>query len=724
MNRLQQLVAQAEARTAPAAAAPPPPSPAANRLQERQEIVKKMPNYFENVEIQRIVNLPLVLPLTPEELEEYNRTHVMADQYEAGWRLFPVQADSMYGFETYGGLFGPIGVGWGKTLVDFATFGIAWNKGIQRGVLFVPANVLGQLVNTDIAFARSKIGISYPLHVLDSGKSLQTRKDLCRSKRRGLYIMPYSLLSAKDASDNLEAISPQILICDEAHNLAKASAARTKRVIAYITHHQPQLVIMSGTITKKSIKDFYHLIKPCLRDNCPLPLSETIANDWAAMIDAAASSADYTPPPAGTGPLVPLLEWARTHFGDDPGAQRFTSDVFGFRRAFQERLNSAPGVVTSGDSSIGTSLVICNKPVENYENCEGYKKLDFLVEQVQDLMVTPNGDEIEHAIHAYKWLNELCGAGFYNELTWPEDAVYAERKKITEAQAKDILERAKDHHKAGQRYAKCLRTWLKEKARPRMDTPFLIAGDMARNGATNVGVELYKLWKEHKDLDFEGRPDRDSHAVRICPFKINAAVQWCLEHINGHPDEGAIVWVDHIEVGLWLTEALKSAGINPLHCPAGERFNLLILDPKSGNRIVVASYNAHGTGKNLQHFQHQYFLEWPRSAAMAEQTLGRTHRNGQMADELIVYTNQTLVFDQMCFAACLNDALYTHQTTGNRQKLIYAVYAEPRPKIFPPSILRQQGIDAIMLTAEQRRAMVERFGNYEKDQTNETIPGA
>ena len=102
-------------------------------------------------------------------------------------------------------------------------------------------------------------------------------------------------------------------------------------------------------------------------------------------------------------------------------------------------------------------------------------------------------------------------------------------------------------------------------------------------------------------------------------------------------------------------------------------------------------------------------MQWPRPAVDAEQILGRTHRNGQMADELIVHTNITSLFDQLNFAACLNDSLYIHQTTGNRQKLIYCNY-DPLPKIFPASVLRERGLDPTLLSRKQQAELNERFG--------------
>jgi len=225
-----------------------------------------------------------------------------------------------------------------------------------------------------------------------------------------------------------------------------------------------------------------------------------------------------------------------------------------------------------------------------------------------------------------------------------------------------------------------------------------------------VGEELYEQWRKWKDLDFEGRPERDSTAVRLCSYKINAMVLWAQNlRKDSKKDRGALIWVHNQEIGRWAVEALQEAGLPVLHCPAGEVSNKAIRDPKNGNKFVVASISAHGTGKNLQHFQHCYILQWPRNAKKAEQLLGRHHRNGQKADQLIVVTNNTVEFDRQNFAATLNDSLYIHQTTGSRQKLMYATY-DPLPMIFPAAVLRQRGFENRMLNEVQQAGLNERFG--------------
>lgn len=651
-------------------------------------------------DILRIVGLPVVMNMTEEEYEAYCQQVMLAKAFQDGRRLFTTQADSGLQFQEYRGLFAPVGVGWGKTLITLMCANIAYTQfGIRKMMLLVPSNVMPQLTGTDLKWARQMVPINYPVHVLYD-KNTNMRRRIASSGQPGLYIVPYSLLSRPDSVDNINDIQPGFIACDEVHYLKDRRSARTKRIMDYVETKRPIGLGLSGTITRKSIMDYHHIIRWCLGMNCPLPYSTQMAGDWASVLDSDAMLTGG----GATGPLEPLISWARTV----DTRNRYEDDVAGFRRAYKLRLTTCPGVVASGDADIGVSLIIANKPVKNYEAVAGWDTLNELMETVEEEWLTPNGDEIEYAIHKFKWLYELS-AGFYNELKWPKPDEYAERKGISVADAMDVLERAKDWHEAHQIYAKRLRMFLQFESKPKLDTPMLVGANMMHYGAKNVPNELYQLWSEMKACDFEGRPERDKTAIRVCSFKVDAAVAWAKSLPKG---KGAIIWVYHQEIGRWTAEKGKQAGLDILHCPAGSESNKSIIDKANKGKIVVASLTSHGTGKNLQHFQNQYVLQWPRPAALAEQFLGRCHRNGQEADELVVHTNNTLLVDDLNFASCLNDALYIHQTTDARQKMIVATYT-PLPKIFPPSVLIERGLKAKPLDREQVRMLEDKFGSMQ-----------
>lgn len=660
--------------------------------------------YAQYAEINRITSMPLVYDMNQAELEEFNREHILADAFDSGFRLFPVQANAVLAYFMYSGLFGPIGVGWGKTLITLMIANMAYQKGLRKMLLFVPPQILGQLVEHDIKFARTKVPITYPVHVL-GGKSSKQRLAIAKSGKKGLYIMPYSQLSTKDTDDLLTLIKPEIIIADEAHRIANERSARSRRVSWIIEEYKPECVFVSGTITSKSVSDYYHLIRSALGNNNPLPNAKALAHEWGAIIDAQQINWSQHPDgharDSGPGPLLPLLDWARKKF---PG-ETVEESTDGFRKAYRLRLTHAPGVVASGEADIGTSITFQNKPVQGYKQSEGWDKLNELITKVEDQWLTPNDDEIEHAIHTWKWLNELS-AGFYNQLTWPTVEDYARRRKLEEEQAYEILEKAKAYHEGDQVFSKGLRSWLEAFAKPKLDTPLLVRHNISQHGSRDVGTELFELWKYKESLDFDGRPDRDSTAIRVCPYKINDAVRRAKEFESG----AGIIWYHHQEVGRWLYEVSKEQGLDSVFCPAGKAGNERVRDMANRDKILVASITAHGEGKNLQHFRDQVFVQWPRSAKAAEQALGRLHRNGQEADEIYVNLMNTLVFDQMNFAACLNDALYIHQSTGVRQKLVYGSY-DPLPIIFPSAVLKERGIEGVkFLNPEQQRMLQEKFG--------------
>lgn len=654
-----------------------------------------------SLEIDRIINLPVVYGATEEEVEAFSREEVEASYFEEGFRLLPTQVGAVLAWDLFKGVFGPIGVGWGKTAITLMIANRAFTEGdSDRTILFVPSQVYDQLVRNDIAWVRKRVGLKVPF-IYMAGKSLAERKSIATSGKKGCYIMTYSLLSTRDSDDLLDWIKPQLIIADEAHEVRNLTAARSARLMRYMSEQQPYLVALSGTITKKSINDYHHLIAYALRKYCPLPLDAALSCNWSFVLDA-----DADPSDAQTGPIYPLLDWARRNF---PDAEGLTNDVMGFREAYQLRLTHTPGVVATGDAQIGTSLVLQNSPVKKYTQHKDWPRLKELIDQVEELWISPSGDEIELGFHKWRYLYELS-FGFYYNLRWPTLEELGKRGYSEEA-AQEALDGALAHHEAHQEYSKELRQWLKYRSKPKLDTPFLVGGEMARNGAANVGAGLYELWSAMKAMQFEDMPERISEPIRICSYKVDHVLQWAQSLKKG---EGALIWFHHQEAGRWIAEVLQKAGLPVIYCPSESHrkgSNAAIRDERNANKIVVASMRGHGTGKNLQHFQRQLYPQFPRDASLIEQVLGRTHRTGQTADVLIAETMNTIEFDHTNMSACLVDALYTHQTMGAPHKLIYSSY-NPMPKIFPDNFLRERGFtDISKLDRKAQELLEEKFGS-------------
>lgn len=693
MSRFDDLVKRHEARNA---------ALGTNNIDPRSRFAK-LERYRKKAspdlnDLERILALPIVPDHDGRQVEDFSRGHLLATAFERGARFLPTQSSAIASFLDTGGGFFPIGVGWGKTGISLYIAELAYRDGMKKQMLLVPPQVYAQLTKKDIPFWRRMVSLSVPFHYL-GGQPANLRRRIYTSGRRGLYIVPYSLLSVKDTLEMLDGIDADLVIADEVHNLKNKRAARTKRLMGWRNIREQEgrevaLVAMSGTITSKSIDDYHHLITWALGDSSPLPKTASLAHAWSQVIDSGSSVVGEFQ----TGPLRPLVRWASTNFS----GETFRDTISDFRRAFKLRLTTAPGVVSTGDAEIGTSLV-----VETLDCPAAGSELLGLMQRVKDDFQTPNGDEIDHAIHTYKWLNELS-AGFYNELVWPEIERIVTRHRLTKEDAAEALSEAKEHHALQQLYHKELRSFL-QNAPLGMDTPMEVARQInqhPKNLPHNLVVSYasMKAQEQHCLDTFGVLIEREGHVHCVDSYKIDRAIRWA-SAVGG----GCILWFWHNAIGKWLAEAADEAELDYLYAPAGDAGNEAIIDAANAGKVVIASMGAHGTGKNLQHFQSQLFVQWPRDAKLAEQVLGRIHRNGQEADEIVAHRYDANGFDTVNFAATLNDACYIHQSTGQRQKLIYATH-NPLPRVFSPEFLREQGADPKVLTPEQRGMMEDLFG--------------
>lgn len=648
----------------------------------------------DEAELDRIVSLPIQVLPDEEEIEIFCFDNMQAGAFDEGKRLWAVQVAAVREYRrAAGGLF-PIGVGWGKTGISLMIAESAYHKGLKKILLLIPPQQVSGLLKRHIPQWRKLVPLSVPFHWL-AGRGAAARKSIVQSHAPGVYVYPYSLLSTSDALELLTEIRPDIVIADEVHNLKNPKAARTKRLLHFLREQnpKPELIGMSGTITAKSIADYHHLASIALKDSSPLPRSSSMAFFWGQVLNADGGTSN----PHAKKIMRPLLEWAKGHFPDET----FRVDQQeSYRRAYSHRLVTAPGVVATGDEQIGVTLRL-----ENLEVPMPSVKLKALIDQVKDDMITPQGEPIDHAIHTFKWLYELS-FGFYNALIWPTEEHLMKHRRVSQVEAELLLMKAQIHHGLVKNYHSLLRDYFKDSP-PGLDTPREVGRSMSLHADKFVPSHIYAAWIAMKEADFDGRPERYQQPVRIDDFKVKRVVAWAKERGKG------LIWVMNQEVGIWLMEALIEAGVDAVHCPAGADDIIEdIGDPErggKGDKVCVASMGSHSTGRNLQAFQDQIYAQWPRSAILAEQSLGRLHRNGQQADELVANTLLSIEFDHICRAATLQDSIYIQQTTKAPQKIVYCDY-DPMPLIYSPEFLREQGTSPEMLNAEQRAMLETLFG--------------
>ncbi len=671
------------------------------------------------MEIERIIGMPIITDPTQHEIDAISKYYVPDEAF----KLYPVQVKAMMQYHDYGGLICPIPVGGGKTLVSVLIANDAFvHFGKRRIILMNPPNLIDQLRDTELPFYRRHISINVPIYWI-AGKNAGKRMMLAKSKRAGLYVISYSLLSGAQGAEILDAIEPDLIIGDEIQSIASSNvSARGRRFKNAVKKFSPQLVGLSGTITKKSPRDYHFLVVNALQENSFMPRPNNIAEEWSKIIDCNACSIDEFHPNSAPqpGPIMPLIDWAKKNFPellDNNNKTIFQNNLIGFSASYAIRLKTTPGVVAAEGDQLGIALRITNIDSLNKheysstlkdEDSHGYKELKRLVKQLTEEWVAPNGDEIEHAMHIWRWRYELEGFGFYNNLFWPTAEKVALKRGISVPDATGILDRSKEHHGLDQEFLKLLRKWISKKGRKSLDTKFLICGDMYRNGAANVGHELYMTYCQVREANFEGIIEREKEIVRVCDFRVNKIVEWAKKWHKKHPNNGAIIWVKNRGVAEWLRDKFIAEDLPMLYCPAGKKGKANLEDRTRGNMFAIASISSYYKGLNLQyHHYAEFYAQFPREAHIAEQSLGRVHRNEQPKDECRIFGSWDSEFDRVLLASCLNDAAYIHQTT-QKQKLLYADWDE-RPKIVPYAVLMEWGTQAEQLDTRAQKLLEDKF---------------
>ncbi len=511
-------------------------------------------------------------------------------------QLFPIQAFALAELVDQGGLFGPIDVGEGKALVTLLAPVVAR---AYRPVLFLPAKLRVQTERNVVP----KMAQHWRLH-------------------RNLKILSYEMLSSPKSSLLLDELDPDMVILDEAHALRHASSARTKRFLRFMKAHQKtKLVALSGTMTKKSLFDFWEMLKLALPGfKCPLPLHYSILRDWDSAIGAGASWAHNEPMDPGA-----LMALCKTL----PNGERET-----IHQGFHRRLVETPGVVCSTiDRPIGSSLILTAK----------YPAVpDVISVALRDLrknMITAWGEVVEDGIALARHARQLS-AGFYYRWKWPDD------KPDTEW----LYARADWHRE--------LRHHLKRNI-PGCDSPFLVAAAIVRG---DIESETYDGWCAVRD---RYKPHPPVESVWLSDFLIHEIVKWLKESTlgtSGSPYSGGIAWYEHTAVAVRLHQfGVKVFGAGPKAARA-------LLEHRGGP--IAASVTCHGTGTNLQdRWANNLVTSSPSSADVWHQLLARTHRRGQEADEVTCDVFQHTTELQDAFGAAVTGAPYMH-IMGGKQKLL------------------------------------------------------
>jgi hypothetical protein len=522
------------------------------------------------------------------------------------------------------GLLGPIAVGDGKTLLGLLAPMVI--PGIKSAVLLIPPSLRVQLLTVDWEF----YGQHWHLPNLGSGKWFDPVKPT-------LHVVAYSELSSAKNSDILERIRPDLIIADEAHLVRNAHTARTKRFRRYFSAHpETKFCCWSGTLTTKSLLDYTHLANLALREGSPTPLHWPTAEEWAGAIDPC----DF---PSGIGALAKLCQ---------PGEH--------VRDGFRRRLESTPGVVSSpAQMSCTASLTFSERRTEAPAEIQDALALLF---DPDHGWKNPGGEELRTAFEVHRCAKEIS-SGFYYHWIWPKNEPLEVRQKwlMTRAawhkEQREKLKQSKEFLDSPLLLTKAAIRWHDGYVHIDAEGRRLEFPPRTRNGPLPTWEsEIWPDWKAVRDT-----AEPDSEGVWINQWLARDAATW----VAAGP---GICWYEHDLFGRRVAEL---AG-RPFYGPGADASARIILE--DGSRGIVASIRAHGTGKNLQAFSRNLVANPPSDAAAWEQLVGRTHRQGQLSDEVTVelYRHTAPMIEALDKAKMYAD--YIQGTMGGSQKLLRANY--------------------------------------------------
>lgn len=442
-------------------------------------------------------------------------------------------------------------------------------------------------------------------------------------------IMSHEGLSAPSGRDFLRDYAPELIVIDEAHAYADPKSGRWRRIAEYLAlRPTTRVVVMSGSLSWRSVLQARHLLLAALRGWCPLPVDDTI-DAWARVLDV---DADFGRDDAiAVAPLVQAFTASSYDTAANPGAFRAAA-----RAAYRRRLETCPGVVLTESSGVDVGLrLVAWRP-----SVAPSAEITAAVKGLEDAWVLPDGTELVGALDFARHAATLPLGCYTRWVPGTADPRWVEARRTWARYLRSLVEYGGyqtpgaaaaaaeagdlDGTAAGSAYL----AWAAAEDAydaPRTETVWLDGGDYTR-----------RVVAEYAD---------GGTTAAGGPTLADAPIVWTRTPAIGEAIAAAMGW------------AYYGAGSRP---------------PTDGPAVV--SYLVHGTGWSgapAAGYRHALIVEPPSSGATWEQVLGRLHRAGA-TDDVTVHVLCASSAGYRAIAKGVADATYVHETTGAAQKILDA----------------------------------------------------
>lgn len=444
-------------------------------------------------------------------------------------------------------------------------------------------------------------------------------------------LLTYEKLGRAEGLNTLYNVQPQVIVLDEAHRARSHKAGCNRALDAFLKKFPNTIVIaISASIGGRGVKDSWWLTRKALKHGAPVPLGFKPYLAWHRAIDEKVRDGQRIP----VGPLVRLVKDAEGETDLD-----IAQDAYG------KRYSRTPGVVASvGDRpATAINIEVRKLPIS--------AQVLEILRDVSKAGVTPDGDLLEGPLAVYRFGRQL-EQGFYYRLDPPPPSDWWMAKQAWNLYARPII---RDSRK--------------------LFTLGAVAQAIDR-GELPDGSAILATWRALRN-NYD--PEQHKIPVWIDYTALNAAYTYAASEEKTH----GIIWCDHVEIG----KRLEGVGI-PYFGPGG-------LDIR-GRSIVdcrttcAASIKANGTGRDrLQyHYVSNYYVGFSTVGAEAEQLLGRTHRQGQSADEVSNVIPYMTSSKLNAIQSAIDDAIGAQLRDRVPQKLCYATWLGDLDELVIPGVAK------------------------------------
>ena len=503
-------------------------------------------------EFQRVIELPQ-REYSDEEVAEIVAQFTEVLKTPLGQMILrAAQAMALLEIGMYKGLLAPIRVGGGKTLISLLA---AYVLGAVRPLIVLPANAIEP--------------------------TRERQRDLSKHWRipYWLHYVSYESLGRLSHETFLEDLNPDCIIADEVHMAANPKAGVTRRLKRFIRGdkstglggHDIPVIALSGTLTKRSLKNYAHLADWALRGGSPMPRTWADVEQWADVIDER----------KGENPKE--QKKVRYKSGALVWFSGGVDDQKAIREGYARHLLGTPGVIGTFDPGPTCSLEVHRVTVPTPRKIfDAYFKL-------RNDWESPDGWPLTGGLEINRVARQLAMGFYYRPVVRPP----AEWLNARRAWAQ-FVRHTLQYNRQG------------------LDTPAAVAMACIRGDLDDT---IYRAWKA-----VEKSFKLVQEAVWLDGYMVQKAADWL-------STEQGIVFCEHIEFAEILSEF---TGVPYFGKDASNKEHGHL--EKWGGKPAIASLQSCHKIWNLQAWNRGYVCGVPASGQWWEQLLGRFHRDGQEAD--------------------------------------------------------------------------------------------